>query len=141
MPRLTTLTLAAITGTFIGTASGQVVIGETVAVMPLTLNDNDNFGEAVDIEGPISVVGAPDVFPFMNGDDGIGEVFLFDTDTGAQLASITDPTNGVSTRFGESVALDAGRLAIGAPGFGDFFAPDNLAGTAYLYRASDQTLL
>lgn len=117
-----------------------------------TLDDLDNFGTSVSIEGTSMVVGAP-------GDDGIGNQY---TDTGAvYFFTFSDATfsNGLlegiigkgftggkninisldnSDNFGSSVSLNLNRLAIGATGDDGSGNSISNAGAVYLYSFTDE---
>ena len=99
-----------------------------------TLTAGAGFGTAVAIAGDLAVVGAP-------GSDtaaaDAGEVFLFERDpiSGAwtQRTGLQGHDTAAGHRFGWSVALDGGRLAVGAPRVGAsgalyLFAPDAVSG-------------
>ncbi len=78
-----------------------------------TPTDADRFGSSVAQDGNLTLVGAP-------GDDtqgiGIGQAHLFDATTGAPIRTFDDPTVTDFDNFGESVAINAGRVLIGASG-------------------------
>jgi hypothetical protein len=89
-----------------------------------------HWGEAVDIEGPLVVVGA-------YGDEtftplGHADVFRRDADAPfgwAFHAGLLPTMPNTGDQFGRSVAIADGNVAVGAPGFG----PDDL-GRAYVFR-------
>ena len=86
----------------------------------------DNFGVSVAVGNGRIVVGA-------YGDDDkayqSGAAYIFDLD-GTQLAKITASDGGVNDYFGESVAVDCGRIVVGAPYDDD---NGNNSGSAYIF--------
>jgi hypothetical protein len=73
----------------------------------------DYFGEAVALDGDLAAVAAP------SHQSGRGAVYLFQRQNGSwsQVAKLlaSDPTPNAS--FGQALALNAGTLAVGAPGY------------------------
>ncbi len=72
----------------------------------------DNFGVSVAIDNGIVVVGTPE-----DDDNGIdsGSAYLFDANTGQQIAKLL-PTNGAANdAFGHAVAISGDLIAISAP--------------------------
>jgi len=108
-------------------AQGQTVF-ENISFL---VNDPDGlgeFGRSVAVDGNIIAVGA--YGDNENGTDS-GAVYLFAVDTGVQLFKIL-PTDGDSfERFGYSVAIQGGILAVGAPHDPDSFG--NNRGSAYIF--------
>ncbi|MEM1343474.1 MAG: hypothetical protein AAGI34_02705 [Pseudomonadota bacterium] len=96
---------------------------------------NDLFGDTVDLDGTLVLVGAPLSDPAGNAS---GEAFLFDAQTGTLLQSFADPNPGIGDAFGEALALDDGLIAIGA-------SNDNTngagAGLVFLFDAQTGALL
>ena len=103
-------------------ALGQV-INEQFSFRPDNLDPNQYFGEAVAIDDGIMVVGStsltltPDQF-----------AFVYDTTTGDQLARLEPDDVETYAKFGSTVAIGSGIIAIGAP--------NNNRGTVYIYDAS-----
>jgi len=91
---------------------------------------NDNFGEAVDLDGDLVVVGAHG-----DADNGplSGSAYLFDVPTGLQLAKLLPLDGGTNDFFGSAVALKDGVVAVGA--WADSVVFDH-SGSAYLFDAS-----
>ena len=87
----------------------------------------DFFGDAVDIDNGIVVVGAWAKSIFY---DHSGAAYLFDADSGAQLAYIVPADGHDRDHFGMSVAISDGTVAIGADEDDDRAWS---AGSAYLY--------
>ena len=108
---------------------------ELFALSPGVITAGSRFGAAMAIDAEVVAVGAPGDYPFPP-DDGV--VHLFDRHTGAPLAAIPapDPTPvfGFTNAFGSGVALEAGRLLVGAPGTGN-------VGAAYVYDVGSASLL
>ncbi|MCB9897717.1 MAG: hypothetical protein H6825_06925 [Planctomycetes bacterium] len=94
----------------------------------------ERFGAALDVDGLRAAVGAPGNLVFPAND---GRVVLFARDTGAPLHDIPSPLPGRTplggNAFGSAVALDAGRLLVGAPGTAN-------EGRAWMYDASSAQL-
>jgi len=90
------------------------------------------FGYAIAIDTLRIAVGGP----WINGE---GLVAVFDRITGALLYTIVSPVQtGTPLHFGRSIALDAGRLLVGAPGN---YKPGHVGGRAYLFDALTGSLL
>jgi hypothetical protein len=91
---------------------------------------NDNFGEAVDLDGGIVAVGA-------HGDDArgllSGAAYLFDAGSGAQLAKLVASDGGSNDFLGTAVAIDGGLVAVGA--WADSIFGDH-SGSVYLFDAA-----
>jgi hypothetical protein len=105
-----------------------------------TPTDDDNFGEAVALDGNRALIGAPndDTLDFNNG-----QAHVFDTTTGVLLQTFDDPTPtsaGVfgGDRFGTAVALEGNHALIGAPGDGTH--GENV-GQAHLFDVGTGALL
>ena len=92
-----------------------------------------HFGHSVALEGDLCAVGAPGA-----GSRGrlSGTVYLFrrDGDYWLQIAELRAATGTAGDRFGEAIALDRGRLLVGAPGT-DGAAPDS--GAVHIYEAEE----
>ncbi|MFW5653136.1 MAG: hypothetical protein ACOC0P_03745, partial [Planctomycetota bacterium] len=87
----------------------------------------DRFGSDVATDDKVAIAGAPIV-------DGIlgrtGAVYVMQPRTGAQILKMIAPDGEGSDFFGHAVAVDGGRVLIGAPGaVGDAW----LAGAAYVF--------
>ena len=67
-----------------------------------------NFGNDLDVQGNIAIIGAP-----YNGDTKDGQVYLFDVVTGELLNTFAPPGNTTRPYFGGSVDIDGGLVAIG----------------------------
>jgi hypothetical protein len=84
---------------------------QLVKLVPPAGGDGDGFGQSVSVFGRVVAVGAP-------GDDtggaDRGAVFLFDASSGGLLHSLQAGEGEVGDAFGASVALDAGRVLVGA---------------------------
>lgn len=92
----------------------------------------DRFGGAVALEGNRIVVGA------QGGNGGAGAAYLFDAGTGAEVAKLSGTTLAAGDFFGSAVDLDGGVVIVGSQGESNAGTDD---GTAYLFDASDGTLL
>jgi hypothetical protein len=78
---------------------------------------SDWFGASVALDSGLALIGAPGHNAGTYNDS--GEVHLYDATTGVRLRTITSPTgatiDGLAARFGEAVAMQDGRMVIGAP--------------------------
>ena len=91
----------------------------------------DAFGATLAAEGDLLAVGVQLDY---DGQRNSGIVWMFDMRTGAQVARIGNPASAREARFGASVALSNGQLAVGAPG--DSRAGYR-AGAVHLFNAAD----
>jgi hypothetical protein len=84
---------------------------ELTKLLPTDGASHDKFGWSVAIQGDLAVVGAP-----FNQDLGLftGSIYLFDTDTGAELAKILPNDVQGGFRFGYSVAIKGDLIFVGA---------------------------
>lgn len=97
-------------------------------LLPSDADPNDQFGHDIAIEDNIVAVGAP------RDDDNntdSGSVYLFNATTGAQIKKLLADDGDVQDRFGRSVAIESGIVAVGA--WGEFDDNGPHAGTAYLF--------
>jgi hypothetical protein len=123
-------------------ASGSFV-RELLPAAPNERSRDDTYGRSVAASGNLIAVGSPgadDVGSFA------GEVFVFNADTGAQVANLVptgnrrNPADG--SAFGSAVDVSADRIVVGAPGafvrgggnIGGF-------GAMYLYDANTRRLI
>lgn len=98
--------------------------------------DYNYFGFAVDLAGGTAVVGAL-------GDDDLGNfagaAYVYDAATGSELHKLHASDGEAADRFGYSVAVDGGRVLVGAA-YDDTLHGD--VGSAYLFdRATGQELM
>lgn len=92
------------------------------------------FGDSVDIDNGIVAVGAWGRSIFF---DHSGAAYLFDADTGSQLAFIFPEDGADRDHFGVAISIDNGTVAIGAHQDGD---NGFNAGSAYLYDTASGSL-
>lgn len=119
-----------------GTDSGSVYVfdaGSGVQLMKLLADDGDQgdvFAVSIDIDDGIIVVGARN-----NDDDGTdsGSAYIFDALSGVQVAKLIAGDASIGDRFGRSVAIGGGVVAVGSPLDDDFGAN---SGSVYLYDAN-----
>ena len=87
-------------------------------------------------------VAASDDFAFVGAnadDEGVGAVYVYErTDDGWTQVQKLSPTGTVSG-FGESIAVEGGLLAVGAPFQGNASTGGSGPGTVFLYRLSGRT--
>jgi len=103
--------------------------------VPFSAATSDSFGWSVAIDGSLVLVGAP--FDSTLGTN-VGRAYLFDASTANLLHTFENPSVKLADQFGLSVAIDAGRVLIGAHG-DDTQGQD--VGQAYLFDASTGNLL
>jgi WD40 repeat protein len=102
-----------------GTNRGQAhLFDATTGSLLRTFSDptpttSDEFGISVAIDNNLILIGAP--LDDINGANR-GQAHLFDAITGNLLRTFIDPTPTSVDTFGERVAINGGRVLIGAPG-------------------------
>lgn len=104
-----------------------------VQLVKLRPNDGgaaDFFGSSIAISNGVVAVGA-----YGDDDNGFdsGSAYLFDAATGAQLIKLLPDDGSAYASFGNSIAIDNGKVAVGA-----YYDDDNgvLSGSAYLFNAA-----
>ena len=90
----------------------------------------DEFGVSVAVSGTTLVVGAPDD---STAGDSSGRAYVYNTVTGALIATLSEPVPADSDTFGHSVAVSGTTVVVGAPG--NSVAGDD-SGRAYVYDAA-----
>ena len=100
-----------------------------------TATSVDYFGDSVAIDGDSVAIGAP---LDESGGARVGQVHLFNAQTGALIRTFDDPTPTSNDRFGGSIAIDGNYLLVGASG--DDTNGDNV-GQAHLFNASTGDLI
>lgn len=109
----------------------DITTGQQVAkLLPSDGQVGDYFGSAVAISGGLAVVGA-----LGNDDNGpnSGSAYLFDVNTGEQLAKLISTDNDAADRFGFAVDVAGGLAVIGARGDSDD------TGSAYIFQVCSLT--
>lgn len=108
-------------------------------IAPDGRESGDSFGRSIDAEGDTLVVGA------FGEDRGRGAAYVFQrSDEGwVRQARLVQPTRQDSAFFGAAVALDRGRLIVGAEGFDPDHSEQGAdhtggAGAAYVFEASTE---
>ncbi len=129
-----------------GGSSGSVYLFDAstgAQISKITPDDgasNDLFGSSVTIDNGILAVGADN--DRIKGDPRTGSAYLFDIATGAQLAKLNpsnpDDTSGFS-RFGSSIVMSNGIIAVGAPL--EDSSVGGGAGAVYLFDLATRTEL
>ncbi|NOG55241.1 MAG: hypothetical protein HND57_13110 [Planctomycetes bacterium] len=108
---------------------GQV-INEDLKLLPSDGATGNSFGWTIAIDNGIVAVGA-----YQDDDNGTwsGSAYLFDAPTGAQIAKLLPSDGATGDKFGHSIAIDNGIVAVGAEGDDD---NGSYSGSAYLFDAS-----
>ncbi len=88
--------------------------------------ENDRFGDSVDISNGLLVFGAPG--DHANGEDS-GSAYIFDAETGLQIFKLLPTDGAAGDKFGSSVSIDNGLVVVGA------WADDEGTGAAYIFDA------
>lgn len=94
---------------------------------------SSRFGHSVAIDGPYTVVGTP--CADLSSVDKAGVVYVFDSSTGALVATLNNPAPAYGDAFGWSVAISGSTVVVGTP-YDDIFA-----GSAYVFDAASGNLL
>jgi hypothetical protein len=92
------------------------------------------FGFCASGDAGVIVVGSS-----TGGTNQANQVWLFDSETGAHLATVDNPLGITQDRFGYSVALADGKILVGSPGTMKFGA--TTPGAAFLFDAASGDLL
>ena len=126
----------------ISRAGTAYVFDTTTGALIATLNNpdptlDDNFGFSVAVDGAAAVVGAYRDDP--GGINEAGTAYVFDTTTGALLATLNNPDPTLDDNFGFSVAVDGAAAVIGA--YRDDPGGISNAGTAYVFDTATGALL
>jgi Ca2+-binding RTX toxin-like protein len=116
---------------YVFNATTGALIGPLDNPSPAT---EDRFGRSVSVSGNTIVVGAP--FDSTEAKWN-GQAYLFDVTTGAQTASLVNPSPAIFDGFGESVSVSGNTVVVGAPR-DDTDATDS--GQAYLFNATTGAL-
>lgn len=115
-------------------ASGQIG-AERFTLRPAHDGVKRVYGSSIDINGPVCVIGSPEV----SGVDACGQAYVFDfsgTDAEVPLLRLEiDCDATISERFGRSVGVSPDAIIIGAPSTGA------LAGKAYVFDPATGELL
>ena len=98
--------------------------------------DSCSFGYAVAADGGLTVVGAP--YANVGGAAYTGVAYVFNSTTGALVATLNNPTPASGDYFGRAVAVSGSTVVVGAP-YDDTGATD--AGSAYVFDAATGNLL
>ena len=127
--------IAALNDSTYGEDVGQAYLYDATSYnLVHTLNDptvtgGDTFGGSVALQGNIVIVGAP--YDDTSGED-VGQVHLFDADSGDLLLTLDDPTITEEDNFGIAVAAAGDYLVVGASGhdYSNFF---DTVGQAHIF--------
>ncbi|MEM1098714.1 MAG: hypothetical protein AAGH92_07990 [Planctomycetota bacterium] len=101
----------------------------TQRLVPIDGETADRFGDDVDIDGSVAIVGSSANNRRVAGEqflESVGSVYLFDIDSGLQLRKISNPEPQEFDGFGYSVAISGERIIVGT-------RRDDGPGAAYLY--------
>jgi hypothetical protein len=111
----------------------------TTLTSPNALSDG-HFGASVSISGSTVVVGARDETAIA-GRPRSGNAYIFDASTGSLITTLTSPTPKVLGNFGYSVSISGTTVAVGAPYEYATASALNSAGNAYVFDATDSSLI
>jgi hypothetical protein len=138
----------AIVGAYLEDAAGNTDTGKayiydvTTRALIYTLNNpgaaNDQFGNAVAIDGNYAIVGAP-VYPLSTSS---GRAYIYNVTTGALVRTLTNPnpySTSAGDRFGSAVAISGNYAIVGADGEDD--ASGTGSGKAYIYNITTGALI
>jgi len=92
----------------------------------------DTFGWSVALFEKYAVIGAPD-----EDDQGLsksGVAYLYDIETGEQLAVLRNPAPSANNQFGASVSISGNYIVVGSPGTGTDFGFSE--GSAHVFTVS-----
>ncbi len=128
MHRLMTIAAVVLSAVLGATASGQI-LNQDLKLLPDDGAAGDRFGWSVAIADGVVAVGA--IWDDDNGSNS-GSAYLFDASTGAQLAKLLPDDGAAGDRFGGSITIGDGIVAVGAPRDDNEFS----SGSAYLFDAS-----
>ena len=92
----------------------------------------DSFGISVAISGNTALVGA---FQDDDGGTNSGSAYLFDVNTGNQIAKLTATDSAAGDKFGSAVALSGNSALVGDGTYADYYGGSDSA-TAYLFDAT-----
>ena len=109
---------------------------QTLADPSELAQDYSHFGYSVAVDGPYTVVGTPDAN--LSGCHWSGVAYVYNTGTGALVATLNNPTPDARDQFGWSVAVSGSTVVVGAPY--DFTAT-TWTGSAYVFDAASGNLL
>lgn len=98
-------------------------------IQPEHENDFDSFGTSIDIDQGLLVVGAP---TYGGGVSEEGAAYVFDLETGQELAICIAEDHGRGDKLGTDVSIQSGVVAAGAPGADDVVVRQ---GAVYLFDA------
>lgn len=119
-----------------GSNSGSAFILDAITgnqlhkLLPSDGAPGDRFGNAIDIDGDLVIVGSS------RDDDngaGSGSAYLFDSSTGLQIMKLLPDDGEPTDNFGFSIAIDNQLIAIGAHRSDD---SGNASGSAYIFDAT-----
>ena len=103
------------------------IINEDIKLFAQDGAEGDSFGNSVSVSGDTAIVGAQ--FDDDNGSQS-GSAYLFDINTGAQLAKLLPTDNAAGDRFGRSVGISGDTAIVGAQSDDD---NGFNSGSAYLF--------
>ena len=123
-------------------AGTAYVFDTTTGALIATLDNpdpmpDDLFGNSVAVSGTTAVVGA--FWDDPGGIEDAGTAYVFDTASGALIATLNNPDPTIEDSFGVSVAVNGTTAVIGA--YGDGPGGIDAAGTAYVFDTATGALI
>jgi len=115
--------LVAIDDSFIAVSSAEAVYlydresGEELRKLGASEVENNDFGKALALEGGKIAVGAPNELSDHDDSIRVGSVYLFDVETGEQLARFQSQEESPNGQFGRAVALNGGEVVVSSRSF------------------------
>ncbi len=106
------------------------VLADEIKLLPIDGEQNDQFGYSISMDGGHVAIGS--VFDDDNGSDS-GSAYVFSALTGENLAKLSPTDGSTSDRFGWSIAIDNGIVAVGAPMDDE---NGDQSGSAYLFDST-----
>src|SRR5712691_7021520 len=115
--------------------------GLITALTSPTPQFDGEFGFSVAVSGTTVVVGAPDESAGTPAQPVAGHAYVFDATDGSLITTFTSPNAQTVGLFGDSVAVGGTTVVVGAPQESAGTPAQPLAGHAYVFDATDGSLI